>query len=175
MPRAITAFTTGPGFGEYKLGPREAFTPLAFTVFLSSSAVSPLYGVFVQWRDATNYPIHTQFVGVVSTHSFSLSMADGTEPFYHDGSANQDFPQLENYYLHSIVNLRMPLIPLIKGTSFGIYCTDEGVIPNNYPIGLLEPKVEVQAAHLWVEDDDNRGRGSPRTGPWALIPGRSRS
>jgi hypothetical protein len=153
VPRAITAFSTGEGFAEYKLGPREAFTPLAFSCGLLSNDLSPIYDVYLQWRDATNYPIHTQFVGEVQSRSVWLSVSADAEPFYHGGSGNPNFPQLENYYLHSFVVMRMPRLPLIKATSFGVYQVWSGLIPNNYPLTAFEPKAYIDSAHLWVEDN----------------------
>jgi hypothetical protein len=165
VPRAVTALDTGPGFAEYQLGQIERFTPLAFSCHLQNDAVSPIYWCFLQWRDATNYPIHTQYVGEFQTHSASVSFADGTEPWLAPASGSQTWPQHENYFLHSFVGQRFPLVPLEPRCSFGIYMTAPGAVPNNYPIGLLEPKGSIDAPHLWVQDSSAGKRLPPIPAP----------
>lgn len=152
MARGLTAFDLGAGFAQYVLGQGERFTPLAFTALVQNNAVTPVFMAYLQWRDATNYPIATQFVGAIQTHACTVSFSDGTEPFYVDQNANQDYPQLENYYVHSFIGMRMPLIPLEPRCSFGIYLTVSGAIPNETPITFFDPDSLVVAPHLWVDD-----------------------
>ena len=166
MPRSITRFTTGPGFAEYQLGKREAFTVLAFsTLATAPGGPDDDDDLYLDYLNSVGDVIYRQSLGAVHQPPNFYSLAPMAEPLENlYGQALAQWPQTDGVNGPANVTMRLAPITLTGGCTVRVFAYLGSLNPGDDPMANLDPTY-VFASHLWVEDVAGRRELPPLSPP----------